>query len=76
MGEKAPAANACAFPTAPTAYEGPKDRSLNLQAMDLAAFNMIAPGNGFFGLPRLEKGLRAGAQQRRTGHPADPLEVD
>jgi hypothetical protein len=58
MGEKAPRASACAFQVVPTAYEGPKDRSLNLKAMDLAAYNMIAPGDDFFGLPRLEKGLR------------------
>jgi Viral BACON domain len=69
MGEKAPVADACAFSTAPAAYEGPKDRSLNLKAMDLAAFNMITPGNGFFGLPRLEKGLR---QSRSSVEPVIP----
>lgn len=58
LGEKAPRAQACAFSAVPYAYEGPKDRSLNLKAMELAAYNMIAPGNAFFGLPRLEKGLR------------------
>lgn len=58
LGEKAPRAGACAFSVVPYAYEGPKDRSLNLKAMDLAAYNMIAPGDPFFGLPRLEKGLR------------------
>ena len=26
--------------------------------MDLAAYNMLAPGNAYFGLPRLENGLR------------------
>ncbi len=57
-GGKAPRADACAFAATPTAYEGPKDRSLDLAAMDLAAFNLIAPGNTFFGLPRLEKGPR------------------
>jgi len=51
-------ADACAFAVTPTAYEGPKDRSLDLAAMDLAAFNLIAPGNTNFGLPRLEKGPR------------------
>ena len=58
VGEKPPQAGACAFSIVPYAYEGPKDRSLNLKAMDLAAYNMIAPGDSFFGLPRLEKGLR------------------
>jgi hypothetical protein len=58
MGERSPRASACAFSIVPYAYEGPKDRSLNLKAMDVAAYNMIAPGDDFFGLPRLEKGLR------------------
>ncbi len=57
--EPVPPCSACAFPTAPTSYEGPKDRSLYLQAMDLAAFNMLLPGDPYFGLPRLEKGLRS-----------------
>lgn len=56
--EAAPSASACIFTTVPTAYEGPQDRSLYFQAMNLAAFNMIAPGDAYFGLPRLEKGLR------------------
>jgi Viral BACON domain len=58
MGEKPPRASACAFSITPYAYEGPKDRSLIFKAMDVAAYNMIAPGDDFFGLPRLEKGLR------------------
>ena len=69
MGEKAPRVTACAFSVAPTAYEGPKDRSLNLKAMDLAAYNMIAPGNTFFGLPRIEKGLR---EKRSSVEPVIP----
>jgi hypothetical protein len=51
-------ADACAFAVAPTAYEGPKDRSLDLAAMNLAAFNLIDPGDPYFGLPRLAKGPR------------------
>ncbi len=57
-GGKPLRADACAFAVTPMAYEGPKDRSLDLAAMDLAAFNLIAPGNTYFGLPRLEKGPR------------------
>ena len=59
FGQRAPRASACAFSVTPMSYEGPKDRSLTLTAMNLAAYNMIAPGNAFFGLPRLENGLRA-----------------
>ncbi|HUS83437.1 MAG TPA: hypothetical protein VM013_09320 [Dehalococcoidia bacterium] len=69
MGERAPRATACAYSIVPYAYEGPKDRSLNLRAMDLAAFNMIAAGDAFFGLPRLEKGLR---QARSSVEPVIP----
>jgi hypothetical protein len=57
-GGKTQRADACAFAVTPTAYEGPKDRSLDLAAMDLAAFNLIAPGDTYFGLPRLAKGPR------------------
>lgn len=58
MTEKTPKASACAFSVVPNAYEGPKDRSLIMEAMDLAAYNMIAAGNSYFGLPRLEMGPR------------------
>ena len=48
----------CAFREAPTTYEGPQDRSLYTDATDLAAFNMLLPGDTYFGLPPLETGLR------------------
>jgi len=48
----------CAFSQAPTTYEGPKDRSLYRNAAELAAFNMLLPGDTYFGLPPLEAGLR------------------
>ena len=48
----------CAFRQAPTTYEGPQDRSLYRSAVDLAAFNMLLPGDTYFGLPPLETGLR------------------
>jgi hypothetical protein len=52
------AGGGCAFSQAPTTYEGPKDRSLYRNAAELAAFNMLAPGDTYFGLPPLEAGLR------------------
>ena len=50
----------CAFPFTPTAYEDLKDRDLFLNTIDLAAFNMLFPGDPFFGLPDLEVGPRDG----------------
>jgi hypothetical protein len=58
MTQNTSSVSACAFSVVPNAYEGPKDRSLYLEAMDLAAYNMIAPGDSYFGLPRLEEGPR------------------
>jgi hypothetical protein len=48
----------CVFGQAPTTYEGPKDRSLYRSAAELAGFNMLLPGDSYFGLPPLETGLR------------------
>jgi hypothetical protein len=48
----------CVFSLAPTTYEGSQDRSLYRNAVDLAAFNMLLPGDTYFGLPPLETGLR------------------
>ena len=48
----------CVFSQAPTTYEGLKDRSLYRTATELAAFNMLLPGDTHFGLPPLEAGLR------------------
>ncbi len=56
-------AGACAFNDPPTTYEGPQDRSLFRTALDLAAFNMLLPGDPDFGLPPIEMGLRG---QRTT----------
>jgi len=53
------AGGGCVFGQAPTTYEGPKDRSLYRNATELAAFNMVSPGDTYFGLPALETGLRA-----------------
>ncbi len=49
----------CAFRDGPTTYEGSQDRSLYTDATDLAAFNMLLPGDTYFGLPPLETGVRA-----------------
>ncbi len=57
-GGKPSKASACVFTVTPMAYEGPEDRSLDMTAMNLAAFNLIAPGDTYFGLPRLGKGPR------------------
>jgi len=59
LAEPVPPASACCLPTTPNTYESPEDRGLYLKAMDLAAFNMLFPGDTYFGLPRLETGLRA-----------------
>jgi hypothetical protein len=59
-----PAARAdCIFPTAPITYEGLKDRQLFLNTIDLAANNMLFPGDPYFGLPDLEFGPRANRQK-------------
>ena len=60
LGPARPAlADQCAFPFVPTAYEDLKDRELFLDTIDLAAFNMLFPGDPYFGLPDLEVGPRA-----------------
>jgi len=49
----------CAFPGAvPQAYETGEDRALYLQAMDLAGYNMLWPGDPFFASAGVEVGLR------------------
>ncbi|HEY7270015.1 MAG TPA: hypothetical protein VH951_09325 [Dehalococcoidia bacterium] len=52
----------CIFPTAPITYEGLKDRQLFLNTIDLAANNMLFPGDPYFGLPDLEFGSRTNRQ--------------
>ncbi|HXH23302.1 MAG TPA: hypothetical protein VNN10_14860 [Dehalococcoidia bacterium] len=53
-----PARAECIFPTAPTTYEDLKDRSLFLTTIELAAANMLFPGDPYFGIPNLEFGPR------------------
>ena len=55
---RAEAEGACVFPFTPTAYEDLKDRSLFLDTIDLAAFNLLFPGDEYFGLPDIELGPR------------------
>ncbi|MPZ49001.1 MAG: hypothetical protein GEU75_06775 [Dehalococcoidia bacterium] len=48
----------CVFPFTPTAYEDLKDRGLYLDTIELAAFNLLFPGDKYFGLPPIESGPR------------------
>jgi hypothetical protein len=48
----------CAFPFTPTTYEDLRDRNLFLNTIELAAFNMLFPGDPYFGLPHIELGTR------------------
>jgi hypothetical protein len=54
----APAQAACAFPFTPTTYEDLKNRQIYLQTIELAGFNMLFPGDPFFGVPDLDVGAR------------------
>src|SRR3990170_8988788 len=65
-----PRAGACAFQDALTTYEGPQDRSLYRTALDLAAFNMLLPGDRNFALPPVEKGLRGSRTPSTARAPA------
>ncbi len=51
-------ADQCAFPFTPTAYEDLKDRHLFLDTIDLAANNMLFPGDPYFGVPDIQVGPR------------------
>src|SRR4051812_35241619 len=51
-------ADSCAFPFKPTAYEDLKNRQMFLNAIDLASFNLLFPGDKDFGLPDLKVGPR------------------
>lgn len=51
-------ARACAFDTPPTTYETTPDRKLYLEAMDLAGYNMLFPGDPFFSQPSMAVGTR------------------
>jgi hypothetical protein len=48
----------CAFPFTPTTYEGLRNRELFLDTIELAAFDMLFPGDPYFGLAPIEVGLR------------------
>ena len=52
-------ADQCAFPFTPTSYEDLKNRDLFLDAIELAAFDMLFPGDAYFGLPEIEFGPRS-----------------
>ncbi len=56
----------CAFSQTPTTYETTEERTLYLQAMNLAAYNMLFPGDGFFSQPSIGVGTR----QNRTSSPS------
>lgn len=61
--------SACAFAKPPTTYETSEDRRLYLGAMELAAYNMLFPGDDFFSVEHLETGLRS---SRGTTQPQMP----
>lgn len=56
-------AEGCAFPFTPTTYEGLRDRQLFLDTIELAAFDMLFPGDPYFGLAPIEIGGRASDRQ-------------
>ena len=61
---------ACAFdPWTPNAYEGDTQRTLYNAAIDAASVNRLLPGDPFFALPAIERGVRAA---RTPGTPFIP----
>jgi hypothetical protein len=58
LAPPAPVGAECVFPVTPVTYEDLEDRRLFLDAIDLAAFDMLFPGDRNFGLPALEAGPR------------------
>ncbi|MGE0058286.1 MAG: hypothetical protein AB7P33_07075, partial [Dehalococcoidia bacterium] len=48
----------CAFPFTPTSYEDLKNRQLFLNTIELASFDMLFPGDAYFGLGQIETGPR------------------
>ena len=52
------AAEGCAFPFVPTTYEDLKDRQLFIDTIELASFDMLFPGDPYFGLGEIEVGPR------------------
>ncbi len=57
----------CAFPFTPTTYEGLRDRKLFLDTIELASFNMLFPGDPYFGLPDIEVGNRSSSRDKEPG---------
>ena len=49
----------CALSPIPDTYEAPQDRSWYTLGEELAAYNMIAPSDPFFGTPNMEAGPRS-----------------
>lgn len=58
LAAAAPQVLGCAFSVAPITYDPPADRSAHLLGLEMAGYNMIAPGNVFFGIPNVETGTR------------------
>ena len=59
-------AQACAFLRRPYAYEAERARQTYLTTIDAASLNQLFPGDPYFGLPPIERGVRA----QRTNGPA------
>ena len=57
-------AQACAFLRRPYAYEAEQTRETYLTAVDAASLNQLFPGDAYFGLPPVERGVRG---QRTNG---------
>jgi Tol biopolymer transport system component len=69
------AASGCAFDEPPMTYETSEDRQLYLDAMDLAAYNMLFPGDDFFSVEHLETGLRNSRGKTQPEVPATLLKA-
>jgi len=54
----APQVLGCAFSVTPTTYEPPVNRSVPLNGLEMAGFNMIAPTSTYFGISNVESGVR------------------
>jgi hypothetical protein len=66
-------AHGCAFtPRQPATYEAEQARRTYLNALDAAAVNGLLPGDPFFGLPPVERGLRG---SRTEGAARVPVEL-
>lgn len=48
----------CAIYPIPTTYEAAQNRAAYMYGVNLAAYNMVAPADGFFGVPTVEAGAR------------------